>query len=203
MTDPRKPQIKARMKARPGETYMQARRRLTAAADSSTWTVQTAGFHFSTSLPTEPDPAFSAAPELLLAAVVANSAQVLTREATGEEYPAWADVVVLRPQRPARPDEAPPGWYPAEAFVAVRARRPWDELDEDEQVITDAYRAAREAVARLWPDLPDEWTPAAMNLTTVAGLRGWTDADLQRLALNPLGRSSTVGAEPSLLPEVA
>ncbi|MED7947582.1 hypothetical protein PUR61_01515 [Streptomyces sp. BE20] len=108
---------------------------------------------------------------------------------------------MLRPQRPARPDEAPPGWYPVEAFVAVRARRPWAEADEDEEVITDAYRAARDAVARLWPDLPEQWTPTAMNLTTVAALRGWRDADLQRLATNPLGRSATVGADPSLRPE--
>ncbi|GAA2842444.1 hypothetical protein ACFQ0M_48405 [Kitasatospora aburaviensis] len=203
MADPRKREIKARMKARPGESYMQARRRLTTAADPSTWTVQAVAFLFSCSLPTEPDPnsTFLAAPEMVLAAAVANSAQILTREATGEEYSAWSDVVVLRPQRPARPDEAPPGWYPVEAFIVVRARRPWDEQDEDEEVITDAYRAARDTVTRMWPGLPDEWKPAAMNLVTVAGLRGWTDADIQRLAANPLGRSTTVGADLALLPE--
>ncbi|GAB2717510.1 hypothetical protein [Kitasatospora kifunensis] len=202
MADPRKQQIKARMHARPGETYMQARRRLT---DPSTWTVETAGFLFSCSLPNGQDPrsTFLAAPEMVLAAAVANSAQILTRQSTGEEYPAWSDVVVLRPQRPAQPDEAPPGWYPVEAFILVRARRPWSKLDEDEQVITDAYQAARDTVGRMWPGLPEEWAPAAMNLTTVAGLRGWTDADLKRLAQDPLGRSTTVGADPSLLPEGA
>ncbi|MFJ3793498.1 hypothetical protein [Kitasatospora sp. NPDC090091] len=200
MADPRKRQIRARMSARPGETYMQARRRLTTAADPSTWTVGTVGFLFSCSLPTEPDPnsTFQATPETVLAAAVANNCQVLTREDTGEEYPAWADVVVLRP---ARPDEAPPGWYPVEAFIAVRSRRPWDEQDEDEQVITDAYRAARDTVTRMWPGLPEAWRPAAMNLLTVAGLRGWTDEDLQRLAANPLGRSTTVGADPTLRPD--
>ncbi|MFI5648346.1 hypothetical protein [Kitasatospora sp. NPDC051705] len=188
MTDhePTKQQIRARQHAI-GETYTQARRLLTTATTTTTLTVQSVGYRLSTSPPTDPDPAVMAAPEAVLAAVVANSAQTLTRHSNGETYPAHADVAVLRPQAPAR--QGATGWYPVHALVVVRARRPWAEPNEDEyeHVTTDTYQAAHDTVLRMWPGLPDQWRPAAMNLTTLAAPMGWTDDDIRRPDPGPTG----------------
>ncbi|WP_030237948.1 hypothetical protein [Streptomyces sp. NRRL S-350] len=193
---PGKQEIRARQRLT-GETFMQARRRLAEGRDLK---VSTIGYLLSTSLPVGPRPDFTAPAEEVLAALVANSAQALTRQETNETYPAWADVVVLRPRRPARPDEAPPGWYPVEAMVAVRARRVWC-ADEDERVRTDAYRAAKAFLLRMWPDLPEDWQTACMALDVVAMMRGWDDQALRQVIADPLARATTIAPDPTLIPD--
>ncbi|WP_436778259.1 hypothetical protein [Yinghuangia sp. YIM S09857] len=140
MADPNKRDIRARQHET-GETYMQARRRLTD-ADTARHTVGTIGYLFSSSLPCTPThtppPGEETASEDVLAALVANSAVRLRREATGEVYPGYAHAFVLPTDPTPGADNAPTGWYSADVLVLVGARRPWAAPEEPDRVETDA-----------------------------------------------------------------
>lgn len=202
MADPHKREIKARQKAT-GETYMQARRRLDEANPAPRHTVAAVGYLFSTSLPCTPThtppPGEVTTSEEVLAALVANSAVRLTREETGEVYPAYAHAAVLPTDPTPGADNAPAGWYSADVIVFVGARRPWSAEQEPDKVQTDAYRAARDAVLRMWP-IPEEWTPAALPLDLAQMFRRWTDADMPNLLRSAVARAVTVGGDRDLDP---
>ncbi|GAA4960921.1 hypothetical protein GCM10023205_25380 [Yinghuangia aomiensis] len=202
MADPHKREIKARQKAR-GETYMQARRRLDEADPAPRHTVAAVGYLFDTSLPCTPThtppPGEVTTSEEVLAALVANSAVRLTREETGEVYPAYARAAVLPTDPTPGADNAPAGWYSADVIVLMGARRPWSAEQEPDEVQTDAYRAARNAVLRMWP-IPEEWTPAALPLDFAQMFRRWTDADMPDLLRSVVARAVTVGGDRGLDP---
>ncbi|MEU8134939.1 hypothetical protein [Streptodolium elevatio] len=201
MAGPNKREIKARRQAT-GETYMQARRRL-AEANTGQHTVAAVGYLFSTSLPCTPThtppPGEVTTSEEVLAALVANSAVRLRREATGEVYPAYAHAAVLPTDPTPGADNAPDGWYSADVLVLVGARRPWSTPEEPDMVETDAYRAARDAVLGMWP-IPEEWTPAALPLDVAKMFRRGTDEDIPRFAATAVARAMTVGGDRDLDP---
>ncbi|MEV7681476.1 hypothetical protein AB0O64_23425 [Streptomyces sp. NPDC088341] len=154
--------------------------------------------------------------EHLLAALVARNLHTLERD--GTEYPARADVFVLTPAsdspevlvkepglRVNRPGDAAPGWRNVSVLVLVSARRPWGLYDEDQRVITDAYRAAAVELNRHWPGLPEEYQHAALSLDMMAALRGQFGAGAVRelfadLVQGAVHHTYTQGADPELEP---
>jgi hypothetical protein len=175
-------------------------------------------FLLDASIPEAPDPGLAddATMEQLLAALVARSLATLERD--GTEYPARADVFVMPPasQSPAvlvkepgivvnRPGVAPPGRRNVSVMVLVSARRPWELPEEDQHVITDAYRAAAAALNRHWPGLPEEAQHAALSLDMLAALRGQFTAEGVRelfhgLIQNAVHHTHTLGVDPELEP---
>ncbi|WP_098894193.1 hypothetical protein [Streptomyces sp. t99] len=175
-------------------------------------------FLLDASIPVAPDPGLvdGATMEELFAALVARSLNTLERD--GTEYPARADVFVLPPASASpevlvkepgllvnRPGDAPPGWRNVSALVLVSARRPWELYDEDQHVITDAYRAAAAALNAHWPGLPKESQHAALSLDMMAALRGQFTADAVRdlfadLVQGAVFHTYTLGADPELAP---
>ncbi|MFF3578620.1 hypothetical protein [Streptomyces mirabilis] len=108
--------------------------------------------------------------EQLFAALVARAIHTLQRDTA--EYPARADVFVLPEGLLERPDAAPSGWRHIAAPVVVTARWPWSLDDEDQRVVTDAFRAVGSALDRQWPGMPEEFQPAGIPLDMLAALRG-------------------------------
>lgn len=89
--------------------------------------------------------------------------------------------------------------------MLVSARRPWGLYDEDQRVITDAYRAAAAALNSHWPGLPEEYQHAALSLDMMAALRGQFTADAVQelfadLVQNAVHHTYTLGADPELEP---
>ncbi|MFJ2278782.1 hypothetical protein ACIOEZ_32060 [Streptomyces sp. NPDC087866] len=173
--------------------------------DLAAQTIASTAFLFDASIPVEPDPSLvgDATMEQLLAALVARNLHTLERD--GTEYDARADVFVLPPASLGRPGDAPPGWRNVNALVLVTARRPWELDDEDQRVITDAYRAAATALNRHWPGLPQEAQHAALSLDMLASLRGKFTADAVRelfhdLVQDAVHHTYTLGADPELEP---
>ncbi|MEU1824174.1 hypothetical protein ABZ502_17325 [Streptomyces abikoensis] len=167
-------------------------------------TVNTTAFVLYASIPVDPDPGLAgdATMEELFAALVARSAHHVERD--GRPYSAFFDVYVVRPPaKGAQPGDAPPGWRNIGAFVLVTARRPWHLDDEHQHVTTDAYRAARDALNRYWPGLPDWADHAALPLEMLAAMRGKvTDEDVLGLVHEMQGSALhhtwTIGADPEL-----
>ncbi|WP_435058379.1 hypothetical protein [Streptomyces sp. bgisy060] len=175
-------------------------------------------FLLDASIPVNPDPGLAedATMEQLLAALVARSLHTLERD--GTEYPARADVFVMPPASDSpevlvkepgllvnRPGDAPPGWRNVSVMVLVSTRRPWGLYDEDQRVITDAYRAAATALNRHWPGLPKESQHAALSLDMLAALRGqFTDEAVREmfsdLIQGAVFHTYTLGADPELAP---
>ncbi|QKV98208.1 hypothetical protein HUT19_41540 (plasmid) [Streptomyces sp. NA02950] len=174
--------------------------------DEAEETVASTAFLLDASMPSEPDPGLvgDSTMEQLFAALVARALHTLDRD--GAEYPARADVFVLPPGITDRPDDAPPGWRRVAALVVVTARRPWElDEDEDQRVITDAFRAVRDALNRYWPGLPEEHEHAALSLDMLAALRGQFTAEAVREVYRDLVGSAvyhtyTLGADPELDP---
>ncbi|MER0443148.1 hypothetical protein ABR738_00905 [Streptomyces sp. Edi4] len=175
-------------------------------------------FLLDASIPTAPDPGLAddATMEELLAALVARSIHTLNRD--GTEYPARGDVFVMPPAAGSpdallrtpglavnRPGDAPPGWRNVSVLVLVTTRRPWALDDEDQRVITDAYRAAAADLNAHWPGLPEESQHAALSLDMLAALRGQFTADAVRdlfadLVQSAVSHTHTLGADPELAP---
>ncbi|WP_111415710.1 hypothetical protein [Streptomyces sp. AC1-42T] len=175
-------------------------------------------FLLDASVPVEPDADLigDATMEHLLAALVARNLHTLERD--GTEYPARADVFVLPPasdtpevlvKQPGlqvnRPGDAAPGWRNVSALVLVSTRRPWGLYDEDQRVITDAYRTAAAALNRHWPGLPEEYQHAALSLDMMAALRGQFGNSAVRdlfadLIKGAVHHAYTQGADPELEP---
>ncbi|MFJ9239743.1 hypothetical protein ACIRJ3_32750 [Streptomyces anulatus] len=187
------------------------------AVDLGAQEVGQVAFLLDASIPVEPDPSLvgDATMEELLAALVARSIHTLERD--GTEYPARADVFVMPPasnsstvvKEPGivvnRPGDAPPGWRNVSAMVLVSTRRPWGLHDEDQRVITDAYRVAAAELNRYWPGLPEESQHAALSLDMLAALRGQFTADAVRelfrdMVQNAVHHTYTLGADPELEP---
>ncbi|MCZ0983908.1 hypothetical protein O1L60_44905 [Streptomyces diastatochromogenes] len=145
--------------------------------------VATTAFLLDASIPTEPSPGLQpgATMESLFGALVARSAHDIQRD--NAHYPAFFDVYVVEPPtNGAQPGDAPDGWRNIAAFILVTARRPWHLDDEDQRVITDAFRAAKAALHSYWPGLPDWSGPAALPLWMLAGLRGkYTEEEAREL----------------------
>ncbi|MEV8335650.1 hypothetical protein [Streptomyces niveus] len=167
-------------------------------------TVGTMAFLLDASIPVEPDPGLAdgATMESLFAAHVARSAHQVERD--GRPYPAYFDVYVVQPpEKGPQPGDAPSGWRNIGAFVLVTARRPWHLDEEDHRVVTDAYRAARDALNERWPGLPDWAEHAALSLDMLAALRGKVmEEEVIALAYEmqdtAIDHAWTVGAEPEL-----
>ncbi|WP_435245207.1 hypothetical protein [Streptomyces tendae] len=166
----------------------------------------TVAFLLSAAIPAEPSPGLQpdATMESLFGALVARSAHDVRRD--GVRYPAFFEVYVVPP--PAhKPGEVPEGWRLLDAFILVSARRPWHLDDEDERVVTDAFRAARTALNDYWPGLPDWSGHAALPLWVLAGLRGMTTEeqarglilDMQQAALE---HTWTIGADSDVDPRM-
>ncbi|MFF3731011.1 hypothetical protein ACFYXM_11975 [Streptomyces sp. NPDC002476] len=140
--------------------------------------------------------------EELFAAYVARSAHDVARD--GQPYPAFFDVYVVRPpEKGPQPGDAPEGWRNIGAFVLVTARRPWHLEGEDQRVTTDAYRAAKATLNRVWPGLPDWAGHAALSLDMLATLRGrFTDDEVLALVHemqdSAVDHTWTIGADPEL-----
>ncbi|MEV2186444.1 MULTISPECIES: hypothetical protein [unclassified Streptomyces] len=169
-------------------------------------------------IPVVPDPGLAkdATMEQLLAALVARSLHTLERD--GTEYPARADVFVLPPASDSpevlvkepgllvnRPGDAPPGWRNVSVMVLVSTRRPWGLHDEDQHVITDAYRAAATELNQHWPGLPKESQHVALSLDMLAALRGQFTEEAVRKLFSDLIQGAvfhtyTLGADPELAP---
>ncbi|WP_333745723.1 hypothetical protein [Streptomyces sp. IBSBF 2950] len=187
------------------------------AVDLGAQAVGQVAFLLDASIPVEPDPGLvgDATMEELLAALVARNLRTLERD--GTQYPARGDVFVMPPasdpstvvKEPGivvnRPVDAPPGWRNVSAMVLVSTRRPWALDDEDQRVITDAYRAASAALNRHWPGLPEDSQHAALSLDMLAALRGQFTADAVRklfhdMIQNAVHHTYTLGADPELEP---
>ncbi|MER7688656.1 hypothetical protein [Streptomyces sp. NPDC097610] len=174
--------------------------------DPAVETVDSTAFLLSASIPSEPDPGLvdDSTMEQLFGALVARALHTLERD--GTQYPARADVFVQPPSATARPADAPPGWHNVDALVVVAARRPWEAGgDEDQHVITDAFRAARDALNRHWPGLPEEHQHAALSVDTLAALRGKFTAEGARevygdLVVSAVYHTHTIGSDPELMP---
>ncbi|TQE33103.1 hypothetical protein [Streptomyces ipomoeae] len=169
-------------------------------------TIGSTAFVLSASIPSDPDPglAADATMEQLFAALVARALHTLERD--GTEYEARADVFVQPPGVTARPGDAPPGWRNIQALVLVTTRRPWEaDDDEDQHVITDAFRAASDVLNRYWPGLPEEHQHAALSLDMLAALRGKFTNEAVRdmygeLIAAAVFHTHTLGSDPELAP---
>lgn len=175
------------------------------AVDLAAQTIASTAFVLAASIPVDPDPGLlgDSTMEQLLAALVARNLHTLDRD--GTEYDARADVFVLPPESAGRPGDAPPGWRNVSVMVLVTARRPWELHDEDQRVITDAYRAASTALNRHWPGLPEESQHAALSLDMLAALRGKFAADAVRELFHDMVQDAvyhtyTLGTAPELEP---
>ncbi|MFF0754343.1 hypothetical protein [Streptomyces sp. NPDC004267] len=202
---------KNRARDRAAQAHMKAtgarRARASRAVDTTTGSEPTLGFAaflLDTSIPVDRDHGLddAATMEQLFAALVARSAVSVERD--GHPYSAYFEVHVVPPVG-SRPGDSPAGWRNAAALVLVVARRPWRLEDESDQVITDAYRAARETLNRHWPGLPEEHSPAALPLHLLAALRGRlteeaAQALLQELKDSATFRTHTIGADPDVDP---
>ncbi|MFE6788112.1 hypothetical protein ACFVFF_38310 [Streptomyces sp. NPDC057680] len=125
-------------------------------------------------------------------------------ERDGHPYPAYFEVYVVPPVG-SRPGDSPAGWRNAAAPVYVVARRPWHLDEEAEDVVTDAYRAARETLHLHWPGLPEEYDHAALPLHLLAALRGRLTEEgaqelLQEIKESATFRTRTLGADPEVDP---
>ncbi|MGW0337067.1 hypothetical protein ACWD0J_35460 [Streptomyces sp. NPDC003011] len=176
--------------------------------DETEETVASTAFVLDSSIPTEPDPHLvgDSTMEQLFAALVARAIHTLHRDDTA--YPARADVFVLPEGLLARPDAAPPGWRHIAALVVVTARRPWSLDDEDQHVVTDAFRAVGGALDSRWPGMPEEFQPAGMPLDMLAALRGNVTSSGARALYEELVSAAvfhthTLGADPGLDPTKA
>ncbi|MFB7649406.1 hypothetical protein ACFC0S_15890 [Streptomyces sp. NPDC056084] len=168
-------------------------------------TVATTAFLLCSAIPAEPSPGLQpdATMESLFGALVARSAHEVQRD--GQRYPTFFNVYVVPPPATAQPNDAPEGWRLLDAFILVTARRPWHLEDEDQRVITDAFRAARAALNDYWPGLPDWADHAALPLWMLAGLRGMTTDDEARGIVTEMQRAAlehtwTIGADSDIDP---
>ncbi|MFH8295116.1 hypothetical protein [Streptomyces sp. NPDC018059] len=169
-------------------------------------TPATVAFLLSASIPAEPSPGLQpdATMESLFGALVARSAHDVHRD--GVRYPAFFDVYVVPPPTKAvQSADVPEGWRLLDAFILVSARRPWHLEDEDQRVITDAFRAARNALNDYWPGLPDWAGHAALPLWMLAGLRGLTTEDQAREIVTEMRGAAlehtwTIGADSDVDP---
>ncbi|MET7584628.1 hypothetical protein ACIOHB_31765 [Streptomyces microflavus] len=72
-----------------------------------------------------------------------------------------------------QPSDAPDGWRNAAAIVYVAAHRPRGLGDEDDRVVPDAYRAARDILNRHWSGFsPSNTATQPLHWHLLAGLRG-------------------------------
>ncbi|MFJ5142990.1 hypothetical protein [Streptomyces sp. NPDC088707] len=200
-----------RARDRAARAHMQAtgarRARASRAVDTTTSNEPTLGstaFLLDASIPIGRDHGLddAASMEELFGALVARSAAFVERD--GHPYSAYFEVHVVPPVG-SRPGDAPDGWRNAAALVLVVARRPWHLDDEADDVVTDAYRAARETLHRYWPGLPEEHDHAALPMHLLAALRGrlteeGAQALLQEMKDSALFRTRTLGADPEVDP---
>ncbi|MEU5476909.1 hypothetical protein [Streptomyces mirabilis] len=173
--------------------------------DPMTETVGRTAFLLDATIPSDPDPGLvgDSTMEQLFGALAARSLHTLERD--GDEYPARADVFVLPPNVTDRPGDAPAGWRNIAALVLVTTRRPWELDDEDQRVVTDAYRTASAALNRHWPGLPQEHQHAALSLDMLAALRGKVTEEGVRevfadLVASAIYHTYTLGSDPELAP---
>ncbi|MDX3166000.1 hypothetical protein PV516_19620 [Streptomyces scabiei] len=176
--------------------------------DEAEETVASTAFVLDSSIPTERDPHLvgDSTMEQLFAALVARAVHTLHRDDIA--YPARADVFVLPERLLERPDAAPSGWRHIAALVVVTARRPWSLDDEDQHVVTDAFRAASGALDSRWPGMPEEFQPAGMPLDMLAALRGNVTSSgarelYEELVAAAVFHTHTLGADPELDPTKA